>query len=229
MKKLCLKGITKVYDSGKNYQVDALRGIDMEFESGYSYAIMGASGAGKSTLLNILGCLDRPSDGVYMWDNHRIDNLSAGKSARLRAESIGFILQDYGLIDSISASENCYAPCIFAGKRRREAKSSTISVLEQLKIADLHFRDVNKLSGGQKQRVAIARAIINHPQLILADEPTGALDSKNSEIILDVLLSLVNSQSLLIIATHDSNVAKRCSFAIHLQDGRIVDSSKMCV
>ena len=220
MKNLRLEGVTKVYDPGKSYQVDALRGIDAEFESGRSYAIMGASGSGKSTLLNILGCLDRPSSGSYLWDGRRIDALPAKSLTEMRAKDIGFILQDYGLIDSISVLENCLAPCIFSGQKRRQAKKSAADALERLGISDLGAREVSKLSGGQKQRAAIARAIVNQPQLILADEPTGALDSGNTAIILDVLLSLVHPQSILILATHDANVAKRCDFIFQIRDGR---------
>lgn len=220
MKNLRLEGITKVYDPGKSYQVDALRGIDAEFESGRSYAIMGASGSGKSTLLNILGCLDRPSSGSYLWDGRRIDALPAKVLTEMRAKDIGFILQDYGLIDTISVLENCLAPCIFSGQKRRQAKKSAADALERLGISDLGAREVGKLSGGQKQRAAIARAIVNQPQLILADEPTGALDSGNTAIILDVLLSLVHPQSILILATHDANVAKRCDSILHIRDGR---------
>ena len=221
MKNLRLEGVTKVYDPGKSYQVDALRGIDAEFESGRSYAIMGASGSGKSTLLNILGCLDRPSSGSYLWDERRIDALPAKVLTEMRAKDIGFILQDYGLIDSISVLENCLAPCIFSGQKRRQAKKSAADALERLGISDLGAREVGKLSGDQKQRAAIARAIVNQPQLILADEPTGALDSGNTAIILDVLLSLVHPQSILILATHDANVAKRCDSILHIRDGCI--------
>lgn len=219
MKYLRLEGVTKCYDPGKSYQVDALRGIDMTLQSGYSYAIMGASGSGKSTLLNILGCLDRPSDGRYLWDDRRIDTLPQRALSRMRARDIGFILQDYGLIDSISVSENCLAPYIFAGQKRRQARQRAGRVLEQLGISDLAAREAGKLSGGQKQRAAIARAIINQPQLILADEPTGALDSQNSGIILDVLLSLVNPESILILATHDPAAAMRCDFVLQIRDG----------
>lgn len=222
---LRLEGITKVYDPGKSYEIKALRGVDVEFKSGYSYAIMGASGSGKSTLLNILGCLDRPSNGNYLWDSQRIETLSTSALTQLRAKNIGFVLQDYGLIDSITVAENCLAPCIFAGQKRRQAKRNVSEVLEQLEITELGSREVSKLSGGQKQRAAIARAIVNHPQLILADEPTGALDSRNAEIILDVLLSLVNPQSILVLATHDLNAARRCDYIFRILDGRIVNES----
>lgn len=226
MKELRLEGITKIYDPGKSSQVEALRGINAEFKSGYSYAVMGASGSGKSTLLNILGCLDRPSSGRYLWDGRRMDALSSRTISQMRARDIGFILQDYGLIDSISVAKNCLAPCIFAGQKGRSAKQSVDTVLERLGISDLSSREVSKLSGGQRQRAAIARAIVNHPQLILADEPTGALDSRNADVILDTLLSLVDPQSILILATHDLNAARRCDFIFQVRDGCIVKESK---
>lgn len=226
MKQLRLEGITKTYDPGKSSQVEALRGIHAEFKSGYSYAVMGASGSGKSTLLNILGCLDRPSSGRYLWDGRRMDTLSSRTITQLRAREIGFILQDYGLIDSISVAKNCLAPCIFAGQKGRLARQSVDAVLARLGISDLSAREVSKLSGGQRQRAAIARAIVNRPSLILADEPTGALDSRNADLILDVLLSLVNPQSILILATHDPNAAARCDFVLQVRDGCIVGESE---
>lgn len=151
--------------------------------------------------------------------------MSTSALTQLRAKNIGFVLQDYGLIDSITVAENCLAPCIFAGQKRRQAKRNVSEVLEQLEITELGSREVSKLSGGQKQRAAIARAIVNHPQLILADEPTGALDSGNAEIILAVLLSLVNPQSILVLATHDLNAARRCDYILRILDGRIVNES----
>lgn len=221
MKNLKLENVTKIYDPGKSYQVDALRGIDMELQSGRSYAIMGASGSGKSTLLNILGCLDRPTSGRYLWTVGESTTYLNKTLTQLRAKDIGFILQDYGLIDSISVAENCMAPCVFAGLKRRQASSHVAAALKQLGISDLAAREVGKLSGGQKQRAAIARAIVNRPQLILADEPTGALDSENSRMILDVLLSLVDSRSILVLATHDTTAARRCDFILRIRDGRI--------
>jgi len=225
MNNIKLSGITKVYDPGKPYEVVALQGVDAEFECGHSYAVMGASGSGKSTLLNILGGLDRPTKGTYSWGSLRMDTMTPKLLTRVRANNIGFILQDYGLIDYISVLENCLAPCIFAGKKRSLAKREAVNVLEMLGIIGLANREVKKLSGGQKQRTAIARAIINRPNLILADEPTGALDSKNADMILQVLLSLVNEQSIVILATHDAAVAQRCDHILHIKDGKIMQSS----
>ena len=226
MKSIELSGVKKTYDPGKPYQVEALRGIDLALQSGKSYAIMGASGSGKSTLLNILGCLDRPTEGSYAWDNERIDSLPLSKLAKIRAKEIGFVLQDFGLIDHISALDNCLAPGIFAGERRKMAKRNAEEMLKRLEILELAKREISKLSGGQKQRVAIARAIVNRPQLILADEPTGALDSKTANTILDVLLSLVNHDSIVVIATHDYEAALRCDHLYRIKDGQVVLSSK---
>lgn len=225
MNNIKLSGITKVYDPGKPYEVVALQGVDAEFECGHSYAVMGASGSGKSTLLNILGGLDRPTKGTYSWGSLRMDTMTPKLLTRVRANNIGFILQDYGLIDYISVLENCLAPCIFAGKKRSLAKRGAVNVLEMLGIIGLANREVKKLSGGQKQRTAIARAIINRPNLILADEPTGALDSKNADMILQVLLSLVNEKSIVILATHDAAAAQRCDHILHIKDGKIMQSS----
>ncbi len=225
MNNIKLSGITKVYDPGKPYEVVALQGVDAEFECGHSYAVMGASGSGKSTLLNILGGLDRPTKGTYSWGSLRMDTMTPKLLTRVRANNIGFILQDYGLIDYISVLENCLAPCIFAGKKRSLAKREAVNVLEMLGIIGLANREVKKLSGGQKQRTAIARAIINRPNLILADEPTGALDSKNADMILQVLLSLVNEKSIVILATHDAAAAQRCDHILHIKDGKIMQSS----
>ena len=211
--------VCKYYQTG-SVKIAAADHLNFYVDKGEFCIIVGPSGAGKTTLLNILGCLDRPSSGSYLWDERRIDALPAKVLTEMRAKDIGFILQDYGLIDSISVLENCLAPCIFSGQKRRQAKKSAADALERLGISDLGAREVGKLSGGQKQRAAIARAIVNQPQLILADEPTGALDSRNTEIILDVLLSLVHPQSILILATHDANVAKRCDSILQIQDGR---------
>lgn len=220
-----LNGITKVYDPGKLYEVVALQGIDAEFECGHSYAIMGASGSGKSTLLNILGGLDRPTKGTYLWGSLQMDAMSPKQLTGVRANNIGFILQDYGLIDYISVFENCLAPCIFAGKKRSLARQEITKMLNMLEIAELANREVKKLSGGQKQRTAIVRAIINHPSLILADEPTGALDSKNADMIIQVLLSLVNEKSIVILATHDATAARCCDHILRIKDGRIIQTS----
>lgn len=224
MNSIKLSGITKVYDPGKPYEVVALQGVDAEFECGHSYAVMGASGSGKSTLLNILGGLDRPTKGTYSWGPLRMDAMTPRLLTRVRANNIGFILQDYGLIDYITVLENCLAPCIFAGKKRSQAKREAAKVLKMLGITELANREVKKLSGGQKQRVAIARAIINRPNLILADEPTGALDSRNADMILQALLSLVNEKSIVILATHDTAAASRCGHILRIKDGRIVQA-----
>lgn len=217
-----LKHICKTYDPGKEYQVQALKNVNLEFETGRSYAIMGASGSGKSTLLNILGCLDRPTGGEYIFGGARVDNMSASRLSKLRASRIGFILQDYGLIDYVSAIENCVAPCVFSGIGYKNAKRRALSALKQLGIEELAPRAINKLSGGQKQRVAIARAIINRPQLILADEPTGALDSANANMILGALLSLVNDKTTLVLVTHDNDAANSCDRVMRIKDGCII-------
>lgn len=221
MKHVVLRHIDKVYDPGKDYQVQALRDINLEFDMGKSYAVMGASGSGKSTLLNILGCLDRPTAGEYELNGIRVDTLKAGRLSKLRASRIGFILQDYGLIDYISAIENCVAPCVFSGSSLRAAKRRAAKALGMLGIGELASRTINKMSDGQKQRVAIARAIINQPQLILADEPTGALDSNTAEQILDALLALVNDNTTLVLVTHDINAAQKCDCVLQIKDGRI--------
>lgn len=223
MKQITLNNIKKTYDAGLPNQVEALRDVNLILGSGKTYALMGASGSGKSTLLNILGCLDSPTDGSYLWDGERMQSRSLRDLARIRAKNIGFVLQDFGLIDHLSAIDNCIAPSIFAGNGFRAARKKALATLERLKISELARREVGKLSGGQKQRVAIARAMMNDPQLILADEPTGALDSANSAMILDTLLSLSNEATIIVIATHDHSVAKKCNYTYWIKDGVAYD------
>ena len=223
MKNLRLEGITKVYDPGKSYQVDALRGIDAEFESGRSYAIMGASGSGKSTLLNILGCLDRPTGGSYLWDGRRIDALPAKVLTEMRAKDIGFILQDYGLIDSISVLENCLAPCIFSGQKRRQAKKSAADALEWLGISDLGAREVGKLSGGQKQRVAIAGVMAMRPQCIVLDEPTAMLDPNGRKEVLEAVHQLNRQENVtVVLITHYMEEVIDADRVVVMDDGHVV-------
>jgi putative ABC transport system ATP-binding protein len=221
MKQIIIERITRIYDAGKSNEVHALRGLDALLDSGKTYAIMGASGSGKTTLLNIMGCLDRPDGGLYRWDNVNICSYSKRALSKLRAQKIGFVLQDFGLIDHLTVIENCMAPAIFSGFSFREARRLASNALDKLHIAEFAKREVGKLSGGQKQRAAIARAIINQPTLLLADEPTGALDSKNSGLILDALMSLSNEDTIILLATHDKAAAARCDFTFHIKDGVI--------
>ncbi len=215
-----IRNVHKHYDQGKSYAVHALRGLSATFESGTSYAIMGVSGSGKSTLLNILGCVDTAFSGQYWLDGQDVSALSLGKRNRLHAQKIGFVLQSYGLIWDIDALDNCMAPAIFAGCSIREAKRRAQHALERVGIGDLAKRPAGKLSGGQKQRVAIARALVNQPLLVLADEPTGALDSKTAQEIQSLLLDVASKDSTLIIATHSQAIADSCAHTLCIKDGQ---------
>lgn len=221
MNSLEIKNLEKTYEPGHAWAVHALRGIDYVFQAGKSYALVGVSGSGKTTLLNILGGLDAPTGGACLWDGQDVSRLSVGRRTALRAKSIGFVLQNYGLIHELTALENCIAPAIFAGDSLRVARRKAREALERLQIGDLAGRKVSRMSGGQKQRVAIARAIMNRPSLLIADEPTGALDSETSAHIAGALLDCLDPQCILLIATHNSSLADLCHEILHIRDGRL--------
>lgn len=222
MNNLQIRALEKTYEPGKPWAVHALRGIDFTFHSGKSYALMGASGSGKTTLLNILGGLDVATGGECLWDGRNMSILSPQKRAAMRANHIGFVLQSYGLVNELTAMDNCIAPAIFAGDSMRKARSKAREAMEQLQIGELAKRKVSQMSGGQKQRVAIARAIVNRPSLLIADEPTGALDSETAAHIASVLLSCLNESCVLLIATHNEKLAALCHETLRIQDGALV-------
>jgi len=219
---LKLENIFKIYNEGKDNEIRALNGVSLTINSGDMICIKGASGAGKSTLLHILGCLDNSTKGNYYVDNVHVSSLSNKEKAKFRNQRIGFVLQNFALIEDETAFENVSVPLFFGTTHFYDIDSRTSEAIKKLNISHLEDRKVKNLSGGEKQRVAIARALINDPAIILADEPTGALDTTNSEMIMDVLETLNQDGKTIIIITHEQAVADRCKVVITMADGRIV-------
>jgi putative ABC transport system ATP-binding protein len=215
-----LKGVNKTYDNGQPLHV--LKGIDLSIDKGEFVSIMGASGSGKSTLLNILGILDNYDTGEYWLDGKLIKNLSERQAADYRNRMIGFVFQSFNLIGFKTAVENVELPLFYQGVSRHKRHTLAMEYLERLGLTDWAKHYPNEMSGGQKQRVAIARALITHPQIILADEPTGALDSKTSVEVMDLLGQLNREENVtLIVVTHESGVANCTNKIIHIKDGII--------
>ena len=215
-----LRDINKTYDNGQPLHV--LKGIDLDIEKGEFVSIMGASGSGKSTLLNILGILDNYDSGEYLLNGTLIKNLSETRAAEYRNRMIGFIFQSFNLISFKTAVENVELPLFYQGVRRRERRRRAMEYLERLGLKDWAGHYPNEMSGGQKQRVAIARALITHPQIILADEPTGALDSKTSVEVMKQLKQLNEQEGMtIVVVTHESGVANETNKIVHIRDGVI--------
>ena len=219
---LKLENIYKIYNEGKDNEIRALDGVSIAIENGDMICIKGASGAGKSTLLHIIGCLDSSTKGDYYVDNVHVSTLSNKEKAKFRNQRIGFVLQNFALIEDESVFENISIPLFFSNTHFFDIDSRTTEAIKRINISHLTDRKVKNLSGGEKQRVAIARALINNPEIILADEPTGALDNKNSEMIMDILETLNRNGKTIIIITHEQYIAERCKNIITISDGRIV-------
>ncbi len=220
---IVLDNIVKVYNPKKNNEFEALHGVSVKINDGEMVAIVGRSGAGKSTLLHILACIDSYQDGEYTIDGTLVKNLSERQYAKIRNEKIGMVMQDFALVEDFSALENVMIPLSFSKKKVKNKKEKALEALKVVGIEELAKKTCSKLSGGQKQRVAIARAIVNEPSMILADEPTGALDSKTSAEIMELFKELNSQGRTVIIVTHDPKVAEQCQRVIEISDGDIIN------
>lgn len=223
---IILTNVHKIYNQKKANEFEALKGVNLTVADGEMTAIIGKSGAGKSTLLHILACIDSYESGEYRIDDILVKQLSEKQYAQIRNEKIGMVMQDFALVDDFSAIENVMLPLDFANKKKANRRELAMKALESVGMESMAKKPVNKLSGGQKQRVAIARAIVNEPSMILADEPTGALDTKTAAEIMQVFKRLNEAGKTVIIVTHDMGVAEQCDRIIEISDGRIVTEEK---
>jgi len=217
-----IENLTKVYQMGES-EVRALDGASFDIDKGEMVAIMGPSGSGKSTLMSIVGCLDVPSSGKYILDGVAVENLDEAKLAEVRGHKIGFVFQQFNLLARTSALENVMLPLTYAGVSGKERQDRAMKALERVGLGERMYHAPNELSGGQQQRVAIARALVNEPAILLADEPTGALDSKTSIEIMELFQSLYKDHGqTVILVTHDAYVARHTNRIIKLSDGQII-------
>lgn len=217
-----VSSVTKVYGAGET-AVHALRGVDVKIAQGEFVAIMGASGSGKSTLMNILGCLDMPSEGDYWIRNLNVAELDEEQLSVVRSQLIGFVFQSFNLIPRTSALKNVELPLAYQGVNRHQRKQRALEALESVGLADRASHQPHELSGGQQQRVAIARALVTNPAMVLADEPTGALDSESTAEILTLLHEINRKGSTVIVITHEEDVARAARRVIRLRDGKVVE------
>jgi putative ABC transport system ATP-binding protein len=217
---MVLNDVTKVYQMGDT-QVQALREVNLEIKAGEFIAVLGPSGSGKSTIMHILGCLDTPTSGTYHLDGIPIEGLNPNELAEIRNRRIGFVFQSFHLLPRATAGENVELPMVFAGVNSADRKACAESVLEQVGLRERIKHLPNELSGGERQRVAIARALVNKPSIILADEPTGNLDSRSGAEILVLFENLHAEGRTVILVTHDEAIAKKAHRVIHIFDGKI--------
>jgi putative ABC transport system ATP-binding protein len=215
-----LQRINKIYDSGR-VRVHALRDVTLQVERGEFVTLVGPSGSGKSTLMNILGCLDTPTDGAYRLDGREVGRMSINQLASIRNKQIGFVFQNFNLLSYATAYENCEVPLIFGGVKRDERRRRITKYLTRVGLAERADHLPTELSGGEMQRVAIARALVNEPDLILADEPTGNLDSTSGRGIIDLFEQLNDEGVTVMVITHDAQIAGRAKRLLHITDGRI--------
>src|SRR6478609_1068996 len=217
-----VRGLSKIYRKpGANVEVAALRNIDLDIMEGEFTAIMGASGSGKSTLMNIIGCLDQPTTGSYILGDDDISQLEDDKLSEIRSKRIGFVFQNFNLIQQLTVLENLEVPMFYMGIPPHERRARALAMAEKVGLAERGDHRPMQLSGGQQQRVCIARSLVNEPLILLADEPTGALDSKTGQQILGLFDELVATGRTILMVTHDPSVGRRCHRVIALHDGRV--------
>lgn len=222
-----IQNLYKIYNEGKESEVRALDGVSLQIDKGEFVAIVGQSGSGKSTMMNVLGCLDIPTYGEYHLDGTDIGSLSDKQLARIRNREIGFIFQGYNLIQELDALENVTLPLIYRGVSLFDREDMAMEALAKVGMDDRAHHRPSEMSGGQQQRVAIARAIATRPPIIMADEPTGALDSKTGRHVLEILRELNGEGSTIILITHDDGIASQARRRVRLSDGRIISDESL--
>lgn len=221
-----MQDIGKIYDTGK-IQVDALRNVNIGIEKGEFVSIMGPSGSGKSTLMNIIGCLDKSTSGSYELDSVNISELDEVELAKIRNTKIGFVFQSFNLLPRITALQNVELPMIYAGIGKKERRVKAVEALERVSLVERMDHKPNELSGGQKQRVAIARALVNNPAIILADEPTGNLDTASGEDIMAVFQELNREGVTMVVVTHEPDIAEHTKRIVKFRDGFLISDEKV--
>lgn len=220
-----LRNIKKIYDVGIQ-KVHALDGVDLDIKFNEYMAIMGPSGSGKSTLMNVIGCLDTPTEGIYQLEGELAHEMDDNQLASIRNRKIGFVFQTFNLLPKLTALKNVELPLIYANLHREERRERALKALKQVNLLDRMDHKPNELSGGQKQRVAIARALVTEPSIILADEPTGNLDSKSGEDIMEIFDALHAAGNTIIIVTHEPHIGDHAHRIIHILDGRVKEDQK---
>ncbi len=220
-----MRSIRKVYSTGR-VEVTALKGVDLDVGANEYLAVVGPSGSGKSTLMNILGCLDTPTSGEYVLSGESVGGLDRNRLAEIRNRHVGFVFQNFNLLPYATALENVELPLLFAGVPTRERRERATAMLERVDLADRMDHKPTELSGGQMQRVAIARALVNRPAMVLADEPTGNLDTASGKAIVGLFQELYGAGQTIVMITHDMNVAKLASRIVQIRDGEIVEDRK---
>jgi len=217
-----MRGIKKDYEMGKT-EVNALKGIDLEVKAGEFIAIVGPSGSGKSTLMNLIGCLDRPSEGEYYLDGNKVDEMGDDDLARIRNKKIGFVFQTFNLLPRTNCLHNVELPLLYSSVGRKEREQRALEMLRRVGLGERVYHNPNELSGGERQRVAIARALVNDPAIVLADEPTGNLDSKTGSEILAIFSDLNADGKTIVLVTHEKYIAEYSRRVVALRDGEVVN------